>query len=155
MKKLIVAALMAITFSQASADSVKIRDVFREMPDSLMPYLSLNNRLDFIDFIDSDMKAEVHNMLGGTSEMTSMADDSLTIRMSNGLRVDMLVMDSTVVMIETFLVDSIYGESKVSYFTTQWQPLQQPRLSEAQEQRISRLKLQNIVKRDDDLLNKR
>ena len=120
-----------------------------------MPYLSLNNRLDFIDFIDSDMKAEVHNMLGGTSEMTSMADDSLTIRMSNGLRVDMLVMDSTVVMIETFLVDSIYGESKVSYFTTQWQPLQQPRLSEAQEQRISRLKLQNIVKRDDDLLNKR
>ena len=155
MKKIIVAALMAITFSQASADSVKIRDVFREMPDSLMPYLSLNNRLDFIDFIDSDMKAEVHNMLGGTSEMTSMADDSLTIRMSNGLRVDMLVMDSTVVMIETFLVDSIYGESKVSYFTTQWQPLQQPSLSEAQEQRISRLKLQNIVKRDDDLLNKR
>ena len=155
MKKLIVAALMAITFSQASADGDKIRDVFREMPDSLMPYLSLNNRLDFIDFIDSDMKAEVHNMLGGTSEMTSMADDSLTIRMSNGLRVDMLVMDSTVVMIETFLVDSIYGESKVSYFTTQWQPLQQPRLSEAQEQRISRLKLQNIVKRDDDLLNKR
>ena len=155
MKKLIVAALMAITFSQASADGVKIRDVFREMPDSLMPYLSLNNRLDFIDFIDSDMKAEVHNMLGGISEMTSMADDSLTIRMSNGLRVDMLVMDSTVVMIETFLVDSIYGESKVSYFTTQWQPLQQPRLSEAQEQRISRLKLQNIVKRDDDLLNKR
>ena len=155
MKKLIVAALMAITFSQASADGVKIRDVFREMPDSLMPYLSLNNRLDFIDFIDSDMKAEVHNMLGGTSEMTSMSDDSLTIRMSNGLRVDMLVMDSTVVMIETFLVDSIYGESKVSYFTTQWQPLQQPSLSEAQEQRISRLKLQNIVKRDDDLLNKR
>ena len=146
---------MALTFSQASADNVKIRDVFREMPDSLMPYLSLNNRLDFIDFIDSDMKAEVHNMLGSTSEMTSMADDSLTIRMSNGLRVDMLVMDSTVVMVETFLVDSIYGESKVSYFTTQWQPLQQPSLSEAQEQRISRLKLQNIVKRDDDLLNKR
>ena len=155
MKKLIVAALMAITFSQASADGVKIRDVFREMPDSLMPYLSLNNRLDFIDFIDSDMKAEVRNTLGGTSEMTSMADDSLTIRMSNGLRVDMLVMDSTVVMVETFLVDSIYGESKVSYFTTQWQPLQHPSLSEAQEQRISRLKLQNIVKRDDDLLNKR
>ena len=155
MKKLIVAALMAISFSQASADGVKIRDVFREMPDSLMPYLSLNNRLDFIDFIDSGMKAEVRNTLGGTSEMTSMADDSLSIRMSDGLRVDMLVMDSTVVMIETFLVDSIYGESKVCYFTTQWQPLQQPRLSEAQEQRISRLKLQNIVKRDDDLLNKR
>ena len=154
MKKLIMAALMAVTFSQASADNVKIRDVFREMPDSLMPYLSLNNRLDFIDFLDSGMKAEVHNTLGGTSEMTSMADDSLTIRMSDGLRVDILVMDTTVVMIETFLVDSVYGESRVHYFTTHWVPLQHPSLSEAQEQRINRLKLQNIVKRDDDLLNK-
>lgn len=155
MKKLIMAALLAVTFGQASADGVKMRDVFREMPDSLMPYLSLNNRLDFIDFLDSGMKAEVRNTLGGMSEMTSMADDSLSIRMSDGLRVDMLVMDSTVVMIETFLVDSIYGESRVNYFTTKWIPLQQPCLSEAQEQRISRLKLQNIVKRDDDLLKKR
>ena len=120
MKKFIMAALLAVTFGQVSADGVKMRDVFREMPDSLMPYLSLNNRLDFIDFLDSGMKAEVRNTLGGMSEMTSMADDSLSIRMSDGLRVDMLVMDSTVVMIETFLVDSIYGESRVNYFTTKW-----------------------------------
>ncbi len=155
MKKLIMVVLMAVTFSQASADGVKIRDVFRQMPDSLMPYLSLNNRLDCIDFLDSGMKAEVRNSLGGTSEMTSMADDSLSIRMSDGLRVDILLMDSTVVMIETFLVDSIYGESRVHYFTSQWKPLQQPSLSEVQEQRIRHLKMQNIVKRDDDLLNKR
>ena len=48
--------LMAFT-SQASAQDLMIRDVFKQMPDSLMPYLSQNNRLDFIDFLDANMKA--------------------------------------------------------------------------------------------------
>ena len=82
MKKTLMALLVAATFSQASAQSVQIRDAFREMPDSLMPYLSKNNRLDFIDFLDSGMKAEVRNQLGGTSQMLSIADDSLSIQMN-------------------------------------------------------------------------
>ena len=120
-----------------------------------MPYLSKNNRLDFIDFLDSGMKAEVRNQLGGTSQMLSLADDSLSIQMNPSLRVDMIAMDSVVAVVETFLVDSIYGESRVNYYSATWQPVAQPVLTEAQQQRIKRLKLQNIVKRDDDLLNKR
>lgn len=154
-KKLFLAFMMATTFSQASAQSVQLRDVFKEMPDSLMPYLSKNNRLDFIDFLDSGMKAEVKNALGGTSQMLSLADDSLSIQMNESLHIDMLAMDSIVVMIETFMVDSVYGESKVHYYNTQWVPIDQPVLSEAQKQRISRHELLNIVKRDDELLNKR
>ena len=154
-KKTLLALFAATTLSQASAQSVQIRDAFREMPDSLMPYLSKNNRLDFIDFLDSGMKAEVKNLLGGTSEMLSIADDSLTIQMNPSLRVDMIAMDSVVVMIETFLVDSIYGESRVNYYSASWKPIEKPALSEAQEQRIKRLELQNIVKRDDDLMKKR
>ena len=155
MKKYMLALMMATTLYQASAQSVTIRDVFRQMPDSLMPYLSKNNRLDFIDFLDSGMKAEVKNQLGGTSEMLSLGNDSLSIRMNPSLRTDLLLMDSTVVMIETFTVDSIYGQSRVHYFTTAWQPIAAPQLSEAQKKRISRLKMQNILKRDDELLNKR
>ena len=154
-KKTLLALFAATTLSQASAQSVQIRDAFREMPDSLRPYLSKNNRLDFIDFLDSGMKAEVKNQLGGTSEMLSIADDSLTIQMNPSLRVHLLTMDSVVVMVETFLVDSIYGESRVHYYSASWKPIEKPTLSEAQEQRIKRLELQNIVKRDDDLLKKR
>ena len=155
MKKFIMALLLATTLNQASAQSVTIRDVFRQMPDSLMPYLSKNNRLDFIDFMDSGMKAEVKNQLGGTSQMIALGDDSLTIRMNPSLRTDMLLMDSTVVMIETFTVDSIYGQSSVHYFDTAWNPIAAPVLSEAQQQRINRFEMQNILKKDDDLLNKR
>ena len=162
---LITIGLWLLAFNSASAQDLKIADVFRQMPDSLMPYLTENNRLDFIDFLDSNMKAEVRNSLGGTSEMTSLADDSLSIRMSNSARIDMFLMkldqpiDSitqVIAVIETFMVDSIYGESTVKYYTPDWKRLaQQPPLNEAQENKIHKNILQNLLKREEDLLNKR
>ena len=166
MKKFLMAfSFWLLALSSASAQDMKMRDVFRQMPDSLMPYLTHNNRLDFIDFLDSNMKAEVKNLLGGTSEMTSLADDSLSIRMSETSKLDLLLlplqqpvdsMTQVVVMIETFVVDSIYGESQIRYYSPQWLPLQhQPMLSEEQGKRINEHTLQNILKRDDKVLNKR
>ena len=166
--------LMAFT-SQASAQqqtpdsclqTPSLKDVFKQMPDSLMPYLTQNDRLDFIDFIDSDMKAEVTNRLSGNSEMTALIDDSLSIRMSDALRVDMLLMtldeplDSitqVVVFAETFIVDSIYGNTSYHVFTTDWQPLTNVSIpwNEAQQKRLDALRLQNILKRDEDILNNR
>ena len=92
MKRYLIAALCALAVGQVSAQNLKMRDVFKQIPDSLVPYLSQNNRLDFIDFLDSNMKAEVRNKLGGMSEMTALTDDSLSIRMSNALQVDMLLL---------------------------------------------------------------
>lgn len=43
---------------------------FKNMPDSICPLLSAVNRADFIDFLESKMKAEVTNSFGGKSEMT-------------------------------------------------------------------------------------
>ena len=54
MRQWIWAILFATITGQVSAQTLKMRDVFRQMPDSLMPSLSQNDRLDFIDFIDSN-----------------------------------------------------------------------------------------------------
>jgi len=166
MRRWFLAALIAIISGQASAqDMMKMRDVFKQMPDSLMPYLTTNNRLDFIDFIDSDMKAVVTNLTGGVSEMTALTDDSLSIRMSDALRVDMLLLDlvvpvdtlrQVVVFVETFMVDSVYGESVCKTYTVDWQPFTTDlSFSEAQRKRIGQLKLQNILNwREDKLKNR-
>ncbi len=165
MRRWFFVAMIAIITSQASAQNLKIRDVFKQMPDSLMPYLTANNRLDFIDFLDSNMKAEVTNMTGGVSEMTALTDDSLSIRMSDALRVDMLLLElnepvdsihQVVVFVETFLVDSIYGESVCKTYTTDWQSVT-CRLSfnDVQRKRLERLDLQNILNwREDKLKNR-
>ena len=165
MRKLIFATLFFGLFVvQVSAQDISLRDVFCQMPDTLTPYLTQNNRLDFIDFMDSNMKAKVQNELGGTSEMTALTSDSISISMSPSMIIDILMftldeptdsLTHVVAFVETFLVDSIHGESKVKYYTPTWRPLlEEPMLSEPQKKRIYHLKLQNILKRDDDLLNK-
>lgn len=143
----------------------RISDVFRQMPDSLMPYLTANNRLDFIDFLDSNMKAEVSNKTGGTSEMTALTDDSLSIRMSEALRVDMLLLNldepidtirQVVAFLETFISDSLYGESTCQFYSADWKRLTMDiPLNSAQQKRLSSIGLQNILKWEEDVLNNR
>jgi hypothetical protein len=151
--------------SVCSAQEPTLRDVFRQLPDSLMPTLSQNNRLDFIDFLDSNMKAVVRNQLGGLSEMTALTDDSLSIRMSDALRIDMLLLTldepvdtirQVIVFAETFLTDSIYGETTVKFYTPDWQLITRDHIpwNEIQKKRIDSLILQNILKWEEDRLNK-
>ena len=165
MRRWLFAAFLALVVSQASAQTLTMRDVFKQMPDSLMPYLTQNDRLDFIDFIDSDMKAEVTNMMGGVSEMTALIDDSLSIRMSDALRVDMLLFDldvpvdtirQVVVFVETFLTDSVYGESVCKTYSIDWQPITNPlSFNELQRKRLEQLYMQNILNWGDDKLKNR
>ena len=163
MRHLALFLCMALSLSAAAGDGITLRDVFRQMPDSLMPTLTQNNRLDFLDFLDAGMKAEVKNRLGGTSVMMTLTADSLSLQVSPALRVDMLLlplaepidsMNQVVVVGETFLADSVYGETAVRYFSTDWKLIPTPPLSEIQQKRIDGLKLQTILKWNNDVLNK-
>lgn len=165
MSKLLVIGLMLLFSWRGGAQEVlTLKDVFRQMPDSLMPYLSANNRLDFIDFQDSGMKAEVRNRLNGMSEMTALTDDSLSIRLSDALRMDILLLTPSemidschqvVCVVETYGTDSLSQESQTSFYTPQWKKICQiPYLSALNQQRIARLKVQTILKRDDEVLKK-
>ena len=156
---------MLLLVQMGRAEGLKMREVFKQMPDSLLPYLSENNRLDFIDFIDSKMKAEVKNRLGGTSEMTVLTDSTLSIRMSEALQIDMLLLRTVetadagsseiICLIETFGADSLSLESTVRFFTSSWQLLNEPpSISVSDQNTISSKKVQTILKRDDKILKK-
>jgi hypothetical protein len=95
--------------------------------------------------------------------MTALTADSLSLQVSPALRVDMLLlslaeptdsMNQVVVVGETFLADSVYGETAVRYFSTDWKLIPTPPLSEIQQKRIDGLKLQTILKWNNDVLNK-
>lgn len=164
MKKWLIGCMLIGMTSVCSAQEPTLRDVFRQIPDSLMPSLSVNSRLDFIDFMDANMKAAVRNQLGGMSEMTALTDDSLSIRMSDALRIDMLLLTlddpidtirQVVVLAETFLTDSVYGETNVKLYTPDWQLITKDiPWNDIQKKRIGSLILQNILKWEEDRLNK-
>ena len=156
--------LLLLASLTVRAGELKIQDVFKQMPNSVLPTLSENNRLDMLDFMASKMKAEVTNRLGGKSEMTVLTDTTLTIRMSEALQVEMLLLkpedaagaDSQVIcLIETFGRDSLSLDSQVSFFTISWEKLNNPpQLSVSDQNTLSSKKVLTILKRDEEILKK-
>ena len=123
LKKVYISFL--ILFLAAPVVAQNIRDVFKQMPDSMFPYITNTNRLDFIDFKDANMKAEVNNSLGGKSEMKVLTDNYIEMELSSvsNLQIRLLPKDSTKVicMVTTFFGPE--ADSKVQFFSLNWKPL--------------------------------
>ncbi len=125
-----IVALFAVC-SLAKAQQPLMRDVFRQMPDTLLLTMSHNNRLDMIDFIDSGMKAVVTDNLGGQCSMDTLTADFAQISMGKSLSIELKLLSSAaqlpdsstcvVCMVKTF--GSETKESEVTFFTQKWQPL--------------------------------
>jgi hypothetical protein len=111
----------------------RIGELFKTMPDSLMPLLTTNNRLDMIDFMDAGMKARIDNLLNGESEMTYLSADSLSIEMSNSLDISLFLVHSKetydschqVICMEARYKLSTSAKTDISkqFFSVNWQPL--------------------------------
>ncbi len=99
---------------------------FKNMPDSICPLLSAVNRADFIDFLESKMKAEVTNSFGGKSEMTELSPDYIHVKMTpqSSWQMKLLsVNDSTKVVCVVSTVCAPACDSHVKFYTTDWKEL--------------------------------
>ena len=148
MRKILFALSLLIASSASAQQEPTMADLFKSMPDSLMPYLTKNNRLDMIDFLEANMKAEITNSLEGRTEMTALTADSLSLRMNETLRIDMKkVMVETPVDSSRFVINvwrnyqinEHQAEQIVDVYSSAW------RLME------SRLVRSTLLKRDEDL----
>lgn len=145
MKKLILPLFLFAAMS-ATAQTT-IAEVFKQMPDSLLPYLSKNNRLDMIDFMEAGMKAEVTNLLDGTSTMNTLSSDSLSIKMNDCMTVTLRLVerDSTVVeMRQTYKISEDQEQTVVRYYSTSWYPLTKKSVLHS-----------SLLRRDDDVFSRR
>jgi len=103
-----------------------MRAVFSNMPDSIIPVLTKNNRLDCIDFFDSHMKAVVKNRFSQESEMETLTKDYLSFKTSTSGSFEMKLLpvnDSTQIFC---LVKHFYGpacDSEISFYNFSWQKL--------------------------------
>ena len=138
MKRTLMVLMFLVQLICANAQKPKIADVFRTMPDSIMPYLTASSRLDLIDFKEAGMRASVNNLLEGESEITLLTDDSLSIRMSGVLTVDMQLVgveepvDSSmyvVRLVRTYTINGRQTEGIVDIYSTVWRPVSSERTS--------------------------
>ena len=141
----VIAVLMCC--SSLMAQTSTLRQLFSEMPDTLLPILSHNNRLDLLDFHAAGMKAVVANTLEGTTELTHLNDYDATLhdgagqkpcclmlQMSQPLRVGIYLLDlsqpvdsslQAIAMVRTYTLanDSLAAECVVDYYSARWRKL--------------------------------
>lgn len=127
MRRLFIAISLLLTLG-SSAQTMS--QVFKQMPADIIPYLSENNRLDMIDFIDSKMKAEVRNLYEGKSEMLKLTDDYARLVLNEGSQMEMRLLDVSqpvdsmtkiLCVIRTYGAE--YKDSQVEFYSSRWRKL--------------------------------
>ncbi len=126
MKRSLIIFLIS-QFSFLISPAQNVREVFKSMPDSLVPYLTTNNRLDMLDFMDAKMKSVVTNLLEGETEMLALTDDSLSVRLNKSVLMDLWLepVDTgrVVCMRKTYQVADRLQQVVDERFSLQWQPI--------------------------------
>lgn len=112
--------------SLTSLQAQEAKTLFINMPDSLSPLLTKVNREDCIDFLGSNMKAQVDNRFGKKSEMTELGKDYIRMQMSpqTTWQMKMLALnDSTNIICTVSTACAPACDSSLSFYTTDWKPL--------------------------------
>ncbi len=120
----ILLLLLAVTLHAEAR--TPMRQWLVAMPDSVMPLLTKNNRMDFIDFYDAQMAAVVTNRMDGSSRMNRLTDDYVQIKYTESTDVEMKLLpinDSTDVLCMVTTVRAAVDDSRIVFFDAEWKPL--------------------------------
>jgi len=121
MKRLYIFLLSVVAVFSVSAQT--IREAIKEMPDEVLPLFTKNDRLDFLDYLASNAKAEVKNRMGSMSEMTALTDDFVHIRVSEASELSLKLLqkgtERVICMVFTCQVDSMF-DSEIRFYDTKW-----------------------------------
>ena len=122
---LAVAAVLP-SWVQAQTSHRTMDSLFVEMPDTLMPLLSRNNRMDCIDFLSGGMRAVVTNRLDEKSELLTITPDFMELVPTGSSRLTarrLLMPDGSAAVCIVHTVYSPRPYSRISLYDTSWKPL--------------------------------
>ena len=100
-----------------------MKSVFIAMPDSIVPLLTQVNKEDCVDFLDSNMKAEVTTRFGGTAEMKVLTEDYVFLQTTPSSTLEMKLLpvnDSTKVVCMVKTVCASACDSEIHFYTSDW-----------------------------------
>ena len=116
---LIVVSILGVV----SVSAQDMKSVFIAMPDSITPLLTKVNKEDCVDFLASDMKAEVKNRFDGTAEMKVLTEDYTLVETSEIGTLEMKLLpvnDSTKVICMVKTVCASACDSDVRFYASDW-----------------------------------
>lgn len=119
MKKTLIIICFLTCWLCVSAQS--LREVWIEMPDSVLPYLSKSQRIELADYVDMKADPAVLNAFGDSVRIERMTNNYLLVKTSKVARLEIKLLDNnTLALVQTWKAP--VAESKLSLFNLQWQP---------------------------------
>lgn len=119
MKKTLIIICFLTCWLCVSAQS--LREVWIEMPDSVLPYLSKSQRIELADYVDMKADPAVLNAFGDSVRIERMTNNYLLVKASKVTRLEIKLLDNNnLALVQTWKAP--VAESKLSLFNLQWQP---------------------------------
>ncbi|MCR4614380.1 MAG: DUF3256 family protein [Bacteroidaceae bacterium] len=123
--KQILLAICGCMMAMMPVHAQTMADVLRTMPDSVLPLLTRNDRLDLVDEWQGGVKAEVKNRLGGMVRLTDLSDSKASMQLSAVSSVTFEIVEhpdwhkKAVRMVHTCTTDGLTNRYE-RWFTLDW-----------------------------------
>ena len=126
MRKLLVLSLLGLCSLSAGARSMA--EIWKAMPDSLMPYVDRKHRIEMVEFIGMGLKGDVDNLFGSKSTMDTLTSNFIQVRASEAMMMQVKRLprpsgDSIICVVCTWFGPAM--SSKIQIYTEDWQPVHQ------------------------------
>lgn len=119
MKKTLIIICFLTCWLCVSAQS--LREVWVEMPDSILPYLSKSQRTELADYVEMKAEPAVLSTFGDSVRIECMTNNYLLVKANEVTRLEIKLLDNnTIALVQTWMAPA--AESKLSFFNLQWQP---------------------------------
>ena len=119
MKKTLIIICFLTCWLCVSAQS--LREVWVEMPDSILPYLSKSQRTELADYVEMKAEPAVLSTFGDSVRIECMTNNYLLLKANEATRLEIKLLDNnTLALVQTWMAPA--AESKLSFFNLQWQP---------------------------------
>ena len=119
MKKILIIICFLTCWLGVSAQS--LREVWIEMPDSILPYLSKSQRTELADYVEMKAEPAVLSAFGDSVRIERMTNNYLLLKANEATRLEIKLLDNnTLALVQTWMAPA--AESKLSLFNLQWQP---------------------------------
>lgn len=113
-------------FSSSTSYSQSMKEVWKNMPDSLFAYLNSSLREECVELSDKGLTAEVTNLLNEKTTIDTLSADYMNVSMSKSTTMQMRLMpraegDSIVCVVVSYKVPET--DSNVSFYTKDWKKI--------------------------------
>ena len=123
----IIATSLIILSGQGIYAQKTMKDVWKEMPDSILPIMNSSIRSDIVDNDNVDENKEgIKNLLGGELKLVSLNYKFIDVRLSEKSGVQLLLLKKDTGT-DLICMNRYYGnpaaESDVDFYTIDWTPV--------------------------------